>query len=52
MPVNDDAAALVYRARATRQGQAAPFVVLMTSVYRLVDGEPRLAFHQQTTLPD
>jgi hypothetical protein len=49
--VGADAAALVYRASAAREGQADPFVALMSSVYRLVDGEPRLALYQQTTIP-
>ncbi|MCK9794608.1 DUF4440 domain-containing protein [Isoptericola sp. 4D.3] len=47
--LGEDAAALVYRARAVRDG-AAPFVALMTSTYVVVDGEPRLALYQQTTL--
>ena len=42
-----DAAALVYSARARRAGEPA-FRALMTSVYRLVDGTPRLALYQQT----
>jgi hypothetical protein len=50
--VGDDAAALVYRPRATRAGQPKPFVAMMTSVYRLVGGEPRLALYQQTTIAD
>lgn len=49
VPVSDDVAALVYRATASRAGEE-PFVALMTSVYRLVDGEPRLALYQQTTI--
>jgi hypothetical protein len=50
VPVSDDVAALVYRASASRRGEAEPFVALMTSVYRLLDGEPRLALYQQTTI--
>jgi hypothetical protein len=48
--VSDDDAALLYRAPATRAGDPEPFVALMTSVYRLQDGEPRLALYQQTTI--
>jgi len=44
-----DAAALVYRAHAERSGRL-PFHALMTSVYRLVDGAPRLAIYQQTAI--
>src|SRR5688572_25665359 len=43
VPVAADAAALVYRARAEQ-----PFTALMTSVYRVLDGEPRLVLYQQT----
>lgn len=50
VPVGDDTAALVYRATATRAGEADPFTALMTSVYRLLDGEPRLALYQQTAI--
>ncbi|MBO0610284.1 nuclear transport factor 2 family protein [Myceligenerans salitolerans] len=46
----DDAAALVYRASAERDDLEEPFVALMSSVYRLVDGVPRLALYQQTTI--
>ena len=51
VPVNADAAALVYRASAERRGDEQPFVALMTSLYRLVDGEPRLVLYQQTAIP-
>ncbi|MDN5743613.1 MAG: nuclear transport factor 2 family protein [Nocardioidaceae bacterium] len=47
--LGEQAGALVYRARAVR-GDDQPFVALMTSTYRLVDGEPRLALYQQTTI--
>ncbi|GAB2966618.1 nuclear transport factor 2 family protein [Actinotalea caeni] len=47
VPVAADAAALVYRARAERDGEQ-PFTALMTSVYRVLDGEPRLVLYQQT----
>jgi hypothetical protein len=43
-----DAAALVYTARAVREGED-PFVALMSSVYRVVDGKPRLVLYQQTS---
>lgn len=43
-----DAAALIYRAVA-RRGEAAPFEALLTIVYRLIDGQPRLALYTQTT---
>jgi len=47
--VGEDASALVYRATATRDGEE-PFVALMTSVYRRLDGRPRLALYTQTTI--
>lgn len=47
--VGDGSAALVYRARATRAGEP-PFHAVMSSVYRLIDGRPRLALYQQTAL--
>ncbi|WP_238148168.1 hypothetical protein [Rothia halotolerans] len=31
-------------------GLAEPFVALMSSTYRRIDGEPRLALYQQTTV--
>ncbi len=42
-------AALVYRARAWRDGEA-PFEALMASTYTIVDGRLRLALYQQTTI--
>jgi hypothetical protein len=45
-----DAAALVYRASASRAGLSEPFVALMSSVYRRIDGELRLVLYQQTGL--
>jgi hypothetical protein len=48
--VSGDAAAVVYKASASRDGQAEPFVALMSSTYRMVDGEPRLVLYQQTTI--
>jgi hypothetical protein len=47
VPLGGDAAALVYEARALREGED-PFAAWMTSVYRLVDGAPRLALYTQT----
>ncbi|WP_164233348.1 DUF4440 domain-containing protein [Microbacterium hydrocarbonoxydans] len=49
IPVDDRSSALVYRARAFRDGQA-PFEALMTSVYTVVGGRVRLALHQQTAV--
>ena len=46
-----DAAALVYRATAVRDGSP-PFTALMSSVYRRMGGDLRLALYQQTTAPD
>lgn len=45
-----DAAALAYRATATRADLSDPFVALMSSVYRRLDGRLRLALYQQTTV--
>ena len=45
--LGEDAAALVYRGVAHRDGEA-PFVAAMTSMYRRVDGAWRLAVYQQT----
>ncbi|WAP50509.1 nuclear transport factor 2 family protein [Arthrobacter sp. ATA002] len=50
VPVGGDAAALVYRAAATRKGQSEPFTALMSSVYSLAGGQVRLALYQQTTI--
>lgn len=44
--IGKDAAAVVYKAEASRVGEPEPFVALMSSIYRLVDGEPRP--YQQT----
>ena len=49
--IGGDAAAVVYQATASRDGQTEPFVALMSSVYQVIDDEPRLALHQQTTVP-
>ena len=48
--LGEGAAAVVYRASASRDGQTKPFVALMSSVYRMIDDEPRLALYQQTTI--
>lgn len=48
--VGEDAAALVYRAVSTRADLPEPFVALMSSVYRRVDGRIGLALYQQTTV--
>lgn len=50
IPLGRKAAALVYLAQAERRDEG-PFVAWMSSIYRLVDGEPRLALYQQTTVP-
>lgn len=50
IPLGRKAAALVYRARAQR-GDEAPFVAWMSSLYRIEEGEPRLALYQQTGIP-
>ncbi|MGJ9373260.1 hypothetical protein [Nesterenkonia sp. CF4.4] len=44
-----DSAALIYRARADRDSGESTFEAIMTSVYRVVAGAPRLALYQQTT---
>ncbi len=46
--LGDQAAALVYRSSSSRSDLTEPFVGLMSSVYRRVDGELRLAVYQQT----
>lgn len=48
--VGAEAAALVYTASARRDDEPEAFVALMSSVYRVVDGELRLALYQQTTI--
>ncbi|GGH42646.1 DUF4440 domain-containing protein [Microbacterium album] len=50
VPTGQDATALVYRASARRDGQDEPFIALMASHYRLVDGRARLTLYQQTTI--
>jgi hypothetical protein len=48
VPVGSDAAALVYRADASRPGAA--FSALMSSCYVKRDGDWRLALYQQTVI--
>lgn len=50
IPIEENSAALVYQAEASRAGLAEPVVALMSSVYRRVGGELRLALYQQTTI--
>lgn len=50
--LSDDAAALTYRATATRSDLPAPFTALMSSAYRRIEGKPRLALYQQTAVSD
>ncbi|QZY52094.1 nuclear transport factor 2 family protein [Leucobacter tenebrionis] len=50
VPIGTDSAALVYRSTSHRDDLPEPFVALMSSVYVRVDGEPRLALYQQTTV--
>lgn len=47
-----DAAALVYLARAFREGDEHPFVALMSSLYLRAGNEWKLALYQQTVVPD
>jgi hypothetical protein len=49
VPLGPDAAALTYKASSSRAGLDEPFTALMSSVYRRIDGEPRLALYQQTS---
>lgn len=48
--LGEGAAALVYRATASRAASD-DLVAAMSSIYRLVDGRPRLAVYQQTGVP-
>ncbi|MGF2948673.1 nuclear transport factor 2 family protein [Microbacterium alcoholitolerans] len=50
IPIGAESAALVYRARAERDGEV-PFDALMTSVYTRDEDRIRLALYQQTTIP-
>lgn len=51
VPAGADSAALVYHAVATREGHEEPFVALIASVYRVVDGKPLLAIVQHANTP-
>lgn len=46
--LSNDAALLTYKATARRDGDAAPYVTLASSVYVVRAGGRKLAFHQQT----
>lgn len=50
IPTGDTGATLIYRASAMRDGDSVPFVALMSSHYILLEGAPRLAVYQQTTI--
>ncbi|GAB3237109.1 hypothetical protein GCM10027447_36030 [Glycomyces halotolerans] len=49
--VGDDAAGLIYTARAWREGDEDDFRALMSSVYFRADGIWNLALYQQTPVP-
>jgi hypothetical protein len=49
VPTGTDSAALVYRATASRPG-AGPFMALMSSHYRLLEGRLWMTLYQQTTI--
>jgi hypothetical protein len=51
LPLGPDSMALIYRAAASRPGQADPYRAAMTSVYVHRDDGWRLALHQQTPEP-
>lgn len=46
-----DSVALIYTARAYRDGEPHPFVALMSSVYTRVGSDWKLALYQQTVVP-
>lgn len=48
--LGNDAVAFVYRASSTRSDLARPFEAIMSSVYRRIEGDLRLALYQQTAL--
>lgn len=50
IPAGETSAVLVYKATASRAGQAEAFVALMASHYSLVNGELMLTLYQQTTI--
>ena len=45
--ISEDAAVLTYHATGQREGDE-PYNGNVTTVYRMVDGEPKMVFHQQT----
>ena len=49
--LSDTSALLTYRAQASREGAAAPYLTVASSAYVLTGGEWQLAFHQQTPEP-
>lgn len=48
VPLNDTAATLIYRSTSRRGDNT--FEALMSSTYVLIDGSPKLAVYQQTTI--
>lgn len=50
VPTGTDAAALVYTATASRDGEPGPFTALMSSHYRWLDGRIRMTLYQQTAI--
>ncbi|WIY82429.1 DUF4440 domain-containing protein [Propionimicrobium sp. PCR01-08-3] len=48
--LGQDAAALTYRCTSSRPDLPEPFTAIMSSVYRRIDGQARLALYQQTTI--
>lgn len=48
IPLGPEAAALTYRASASRADLPEPFTALMSSVYRRIDGRAALSLYQQT----
>lgn len=50
VPTGADSAAVVYRATAARTGDEEPFVALMSSHYRRLEGRLRMTLYQQTTV--
>lgn len=50
LPTGTDSAALLYRATASRAGDPEPFLALMSSHYRMLDGRLRMTLYQQTTI--
>ncbi|MCC3763485.1 nuclear transport factor 2 family protein [Glycomyces sp. TRM65418] len=52
IPIGEDAAAIVYTAKAWRDDPDRPFRALMSSTYLRTDEGWRLALYQQTPIPD